>query len=505
MKFTTARCRRSLGMRCAYLACALVIVTCWNSRSTAEPQFSVPAGQRQLFLDDHGVHKLTNLTRTMHQPRKRGAVIRAPRENQTLQIRTAPAWDPELGRYRIWLHGLDRNIWESRDGVNWTVGPEPKPSIVMAVYDPNDDDPQCRYKAAHLNSGFSVSADGVKWTRLAVPAIQSFDEGNFSYDPQHGLFIHTVKRRGPHGRSVAIATSRDFRTWKDYGVVFHADTRDQELGRQRIEARRTNPALKQTEYHTPEHYSVQIYNMGVFHYEGLYIGLPSMYHHTGKVPPDWPGFDKMHLSPYILGLVRKHGDYTGFYTIELAYSRDLVNWQRLGSREPFIEASPLGAGAYDTQTLIGPSEPVVRDDELWFYYTGIQQYAFIGSGNDPAYDDYVPDAGAICLAVLRRDGFMSLDAGDDGGEVITKPFVLSGGDLSVNVAIGKNGRLDTTVLDDTGSVVAGAEPLTRGQRRGTLNWQSGSLTALRDKTVSLRFTLRNASLYSYWVGPARSE
>ena len=40
--------------------------------------FRVPRGQRQLFLDDHGIEKISNLKRTMHSPRKRGAVIRPP-------------------------------------------------------------------------------------------------------------------------------------------------------------------------------------------------------------------------------------------------------------------------------------------------------------------------------------------------------------------------------------------------------------------------------------------
>jgi hypothetical protein len=64
-------------------------------------------------------------------------------------------------------------------------------------------------------------------------------------------------------------------------------------------------------------YSVQIYNMGVFRYEGLYIGLPSIYHHTGKVPPGWPGFNKLRLSPAMKDAVSKYGDYTGFYNIQL--------------------------------------------------------------------------------------------------------------------------------------------------------------------------------------------
>ena len=48
-----------------------------------------------------------------------------------------------------------------------------------------------------------------------------------------------------------------------------------------------------------------------------------------------------------------------------------------------------------------PAGAVVRDNELWFYYIGINQYAFISSGAVPGYDDYYPDRGAICLAVLR--------------------------------------------------------------------------------------------------------
>ena len=105
---------------------------------------------------------------------------------------------------------------------------------------------------------------------------------------------------------MAIATSRDFNNWQDYGVVFHADAEDQETGRRVIGTRLTNPNLRQTEYNTPEHYSIQSYNMGGLLYEGIFIDMPTVFHHTGKVSTDWHGFDKMNLSPYILGLVQAH-------------------------------------------------------------------------------------------------------------------------------------------------------------------------------------------------------
>ena len=479
------------------LACATATAV---SRRTngADDRFVVTPSQRQLFLDDQGISEIDGLVRKLHQPRKVGAVIRSPNPKDTLQTRTAPVWDPHQQQFKFWILGSEASFWQSPDGLNWQPGPKPNLTIRMVVYDPADPDPARRFKAALLNTGFAVSSDGVTWTRLDTPAIQSADEGNFSFDPQHGLFIHTVKRSGPYGRSVAIATSRDFANWNDHGVVFHADELDQQIGRRRIAERLANPTLKQTEYNTPEHYSVQIYNMGVFHYEGLYIGLPSMYHHTGKVPTDWPGFDQLNLSPYILGLVRKYGDYTGFYNIQLACSRDLVHWQRLGDREPFLSASPLGAGAYDLQTIIGPSAPVVRDDELYFYYTGIKQYAFVGSGNDPKYEDYVPDAGAICLAVLRRDGFLSLDAGEREGSLTTRAFRLAGDRLFVNVAIRKHGRLQIEALNERGNIVATSTPIMRDQRRGKVDWQRGDLASLQGQGIRLRFRLRDASLYSYW-------
>ena len=70
----------------------------------------------------------------------------------------------------------------------------------------------------------------------------------------------------------------------------------------------------------------------------------------------------------------------------------------------------------------GPSSPLERGNELWFYYTGVRQYAFITSSEDPGYEDYTPDAGAVCLAVLRRDGFISLDAAEKEGTLLTKSF-----------------------------------------------------------------------------------
>ena len=54
-----------------------------------EKAFRVPPGERQLFLDDVGISKVDHLKRTMHQPAKKGAVIRPDRPWETaLQTRS---------------------------------------------------------------------------------------------------------------------------------------------------------------------------------------------------------------------------------------------------------------------------------------------------------------------------------------------------------------------------------------------------------------------------------
>jgi hypothetical protein len=316
-----------------------------------------------------------------------------------------------------------------------------------------------------------VSPDGINWRALDVPGIPSSDEANFSFDQQGHTFILTVKRFTDYGRSVALATSTDFEHWTDHGVIFNSDDLDQELGRKNIEARFADPTLQHPVFNNPKDYHVDVYNMGIFRYEGLYIGTPAMYHATGV---DGNNTD-------------------GFHIIQLVCSRDLKNWKRLGDRKPFIPPSRLGSGAYDLTQIIGPSHPIVRGDQLWFYYTGIKYRS------TPEHPDL--DSGAICLAVLRRDGFVSLDAGEEEGITLTTPFKLTGGKLYVNIEAPK-GEIRAEVLGSDGTVLATSLPLTGDLPNGEVQWPQGNLNSLQGKTVSVRFTLRNARFYSYWLQSA---
>ena len=482
------------------LLCAgvLAFMMVWlASVAFAAPSFQVPAGERQLFLDNVGIAKVENLERTMHQPAKKGAVIRPDwhKGESNAIIRTAPVFDPKDNLFKLWM--TDGSCRQSADGLHWARLPQKGVKVGKVVYDASDPDPSRRYKAFLPNRGFAVSLDGVTWKMLPGAKVSSSDESNFSFDEKAHLFIATVKRGGPYGRSVHLETSEDFKTWTNHGLMFHTDAEDQKRGKENIKARLADPTL-QPMYYTPNPavWNVDVYNMGVFRYECLYVGMPALYHAVGKEP--------------------RYPNTEGFQLVQLTCSRDLKKWERLGDRKPFIGPSRMGSGAYELTQIMPPSAPVVRGDELWFYYWAGKYrggWKWVGPDGDwttrngswtdgtwVTCDDFHPDPdiSAVCLAVLRRDGFVSLDAGETEGTIVTKPFKLPGSKLFVNVDA-PSGQLRVEALDRNGKVLAASTSMAGDLLRAEVKWQKGDLARLKGKAISLRFTLRNASLYSYWV------
>jgi hypothetical protein len=461
-------------------------IACPNSPTiAADPAFQVPVGQRQLFLDDFGIATIENLERTMHSATKKGAVIRPDpnRPKGALQIRNAPFWIAEANVFRFMIAdtaGATSTFrwFNSPDGLHWTPEAQPDMGNYMVLYHPHDPNPARRYKTVKPNHGVAVSPDGIQWSMVpGVASVPTGDEQNLTFDEQNHIYLLTVKRGGPHGRSVGLATSEDFEHWTDHGLIFHADDRDQELGKRRIKAHLADPNLQQPLWNNPSVYNVDVYNMPVFRYEGCYIGMPMMYHAVGQVP--------------------NHPNTTGFHQVQVVCSRDLKTWNRVGDRKAFIKPSPKGTGAYDTLQIVPPSNAVVRDDELWFYYSGMKYRGSYGL-SEAEQLKLETHYGAINLAVLRRDGFVSLDASDKEGKILTEPFLVPGDKLMVNVDA-LEGELRAEMLDAEGTVVAKSEPLTGDLLREPVKWSEGDMAELNGQHASLRFTLRNAQFYSYWI------
>jgi hypothetical protein len=471
---------------------------------------------KYLFLDDFHVASMQGISRAMHQPEKKGAVIKPVKPwEHALQTRCAPQWDARAKIFRFWIFACSHMYYlESADGINWdrpvlrqkmlegswennivTFDPQLEYADNMMeniVYDPDDPDDQRRFKGfwgCLADRKPIFSPDGIHWRNSHDFSLPSYDESNLSYDRQAKIFLATLKVGGPHGRSHNIWTSRDFANWELISQ-FHADDEDQLLGRINIANRFLDTSRKRPFYNMPESYNVDVYNLGLFRYEELYIGLPAMYHQTGKVMGDWPGFDQYAIPAESLQAYKKDGEWGGFHPIQLMCSRDLKNWVRCGNRQPFIDLSPIGDGVYDLITVLPPSSPIIRDDEIWFYYTGLQSY-----GGDFACDMNEKD-GAICLAVLRRDGFMSLDAGDVRGTILTRALRSEGPELHVNVDAG-HGWLSVEVLDGAGNFLAVSRPVTGDQVNAGVQWGDPEFRLPRNQFFQLKFNLEKARLYAF--------
>ena len=142
--------------------------------------------------------------------------------------------------------------------------------------------------------------------------------------------------------------------------------------------------------------------------------------------------------------------------VQLIASRDLVHWQRIGHRQPVI-----GRGdpdSFDSHMIFYHSLPLTVGDEWWVYYMGFNE----GHAAKGCYDDAMRQqlhedvrAGrrhfpAMGLAKVRRDGFISRDAGPAGGTLTTRPLRPGGAGLEVNATVAEGGAITVAVQDEHG-------------------------------------------------------
>ena len=142
------------------------------------------------------------------------------------------------------------------------------------------------------------------------------------------------------------------------------------------------------------------------------------------------------------------------------------------------------------------SQIVTHQDKHWIYYNGYRERHGIGERGPHG----------IGLATLKLDRFIGLQARGESGTVVTKPFVLQGNGLEMNLDA-RAGAVRVELLDQNANPLpgfAGANAPTYkdvDDLRFKPAWKGHkNLSALRGKVVRVRFTLHNAKLYAFQIG-----
>ncbi len=443
----------------------------------------------QLFLDDYLIDRLHGLKREVRPPKRFGPPVLDSKTFGTTQPYLTVLRDERRGFRMFYNNGP--SIWhaDSEDGLEWTNPREVwfrKRGYCCSVVDDGVRcaDPSRRFKLAHWSSTIDdkpgddggmwvgYSPDGFTWSQPdKKPVLWTYPEAwpqptrhgvgdtlDVYFDPLTRLYRVAIKvnaltedgySTAPKAgkairRLIGMSTSKDFMHWEKPWRIHAPDARDKGM--------------------------LEFYGMGGMHMRGgLHIGLVRVL--RDDLPCD------------------KDGPIDGIGYTALATSRDGVTWNRF--REPFLDRNPEPGSWDHAMTWMSMAVPV--GDEVYFYYGGYAR----GHKIEPKTERQ------IGLARMKRDRYVALVPTSSQGKMVTKPFILPGGSLTLN-ADASRGEVRVRLLGASGSPSKAlgtpeAKPIAGDHLAAQVRWQA-SLQKLRGKAVRLEFTVRNAELYGFEFG-----
>ena len=436
---------------------------------------------RQLFVDDFLVEE-TTLKRTFHRATyyEKNPVLSpdrpwetATQPNPCAMVFSDGVWyDPADGRFKMWYmagYVAATCYANSQDGIRWEK-PEldvvPGTNLVQQGWrdsstvwlDHQTKDPAERFKFAYYtNRGLALctSPDGVHFSD-PVRSGPTGDRTTFFYNPFRNRWIYGIRAGASgFGRIRLYWEAEDF-----------LDDADWKSGEPVLWVGADNADPKRDDLGTP----AQLYNLDCVAYESLMLGLFTI----------WRG---------------QPGDRAKPNEVCLGFSRDGFHWHR-PERRAFIPVSENHGDWNWANVQSAGGGCLVVGEKLYFYLSA-------RAGVPGTRSSGVCSTG---LAMLRRDGFASMDADQEEGTLTTRPVRFQGTHLFVN-ADAARGELRAEALDAEGTPIApftreNCVPLKADSTIAAICFSGAEdLSKLAGRTVRLRFYLKGGSLYAFWLSP----
>ena len=453
--------------------------------------------RRELFVDHYLIDEMKNVRLELNRPRNEGTVIRFDQPWE-FPFAGCPTVIRDGDKYHLIYRGMHGTgdgsdvectcYAESDDGINW-VKPNlglfevkgTKENNVILAHDPPFShnftpfldtrpgaDPQQRFKAVSGTGGSGgllafASPDAIHWRKLKDgPVITkgAFDSQNVAFWSEHEQKYLCYFRTFRNGkRWVSRTTSDDFFTW-------------------------TDPVEMTFRHGAEEAPAEHIYTNGTHPYfraPHLYIAIP------------------FRFQPGRRALTKQQARAIGVHP---NYANDCSDAILMTSR---------GGAVYDRTFL----ESFIRPDmgaQNWVSRTNMPALNVVQTG-DSEMSVYLECNYAQSTVHLRRyslrlDGFASVRAGYDTGEMISKPLAFQGERLFLNFATSAAGSVRVEVQDADGTPVPGfglddAVEQIGNEIEREVSWQTGNdVSALAGKPIRLRFVMKDANLYAMRFGPA---
>lgn len=486
------------------------------------PDVIVARTGRQLFVDDFLIDK-TDMKRVAHQARMyEGNPVIAPdkpweyRKNGTYMTMTFSGglfYDETDSRFKAWYTAGDYSkdgvsvpcfcYAESVDGKHWEkpgLDLIPGTNIVDTVrhdsqavwLDKFEKDPARRFKSVYVATRDSCmydlkySPDGVHWSgTVAKSRGRIQDRSTIMYNPFRKKWIaslrivsmkkENLRSRGymedddlerlvsrAHWVQDEIDYVRDSNvfdyTLKDKDIVYWFTSDDMDYRHPDTSITKCTPA---------------VYNFDATAYESVMLGQYAV----------WRGPEN-HICN------AKHIQKLNEFC--LGFSRDGFHYFRPDHRP--VMASEQKEGVWNwgnMQAAIG--NPIIVGDSLYLFCSGHMR-------NDNDWDGCATTG----LGIMRRDGFVSMDAVGHGS-LLTQPLSFDGDYFFVNACAES---LSVEILDKDGNPIKGftredCVPLKSfDSTRVQVRWKGHRhLDSLSGKPVRIRFYLTDGQLYSFWVSP----